>query len=547
MVWAQNTPAEVAIKDKLDKFSLTSNIDPKQKEARLLELKAESEKLGYDLGILISGNYLIKLYGRQYRYKEQLRLGDQLKKVAKNKKDTYGYISGIYQSTSLALGYLGLNDASLKDLKKAISYAETIEDRDTRLYQLSVCYENMALNYELKRGGDINLLRDSLLYTYKKSLEMAKQVSDNSEAIRKNVKYDHIAYTYMRLGMLYLEPEDTKENLESAEKYLLEGLKIHESKKYEIPADNRIMMLNQVSWLYLEKKEYHKSIDYAERALKLENVNKNPAHRVESFEFLADSYREIGDKEKSGFYMDKYTYLKDSLSLAEKKEADITMKKMVKEVNDENKQSSKKQWMITGILALIAGLITAILWRKKNKALRKKYEEMLVNLKNEKKDQVEETSEETDLDNTGEESNDDLQSVIDKNILSPDTEAKIQKKLTAFEKSEKYLKKDLTISSLAVQLNTNTKYLSEVIKNKKFQNFNHYINSLRINYIVHKLYNEPKYREYKISYLAEECGFASPQVFVIAFKKINGLPPSYFIQNLKEDKVNILISEDSLL
>lgn len=161
-VWAQNTPAEITIKDKLKKIALITNIDPKEKENRLLELKAESEKLGYDLGILISGNYLMILYGGQSRNKEMLTLGEQLKKVAKNKKDTYGYITGIYQNTSLALGYLGLDDASFKDLKKALSYAETIEDKDTKLYQLSICYQSMGLHYDLKREGDINKFRDSL-------------------------------------------------------------------------------------------------------------------------------------------------------------------------------------------------------------------------------------------------------------------------------------------------------------------------------------------------------------------------------------------------
>ncbi|OMP13926.1 hypothetical protein COLO4_00608, partial [Corchorus olitorius] len=173
---------------------------------------------------------------------------------------------------------------------------------------------------------------------------------------------------------------------------------------------------------------------------------------------------------------------------------------------------------------------------KKNKALRRKYEQMMVNLKNGAVALPEEVQEESNENDTETESEQELTS---KNTISADTVARILKKLATFEKSEKYLKKDLTISSLAGQLNTNTKYLSEVIKNNTSQNFNHYINNLRINYIVHKLYNEPKYREYKISYLAEECGFASSQVFVIAFKKINGLTPSYFIQSLKEDKVNI--------
>ena len=168
---------------------------------------------------------------------------------------------------------------------------------------------------------------------------------------------------------------------------------------------------------------------------------------------------------------------------------------------------------------------------------------MIVKLKKDETVLPEENIEETEDHEVEPESNNDSQAVNNKNTIPADTKIRILKGLAAFEKSEKFLKKDLTISSLAAQLNTNTKYLSEAIKNNRSENFSNYINSLRINYIVHKLYNDPKYREYKISYLAEECGYASSQVFVIAFKKINGLTPSYFIQNLKDDQVNTQVSE----
>ncbi|NHQ71954.1 helix-turn-helix domain-containing protein, partial [Elizabethkingia miricola] len=51
-------------------------------------------------------------------------------------------------------------------------------------------------------------------------------------------------------------------------------------------------------------------------------------------------------------------------------------------------------------------------------------------------------------------------------------------------------------------------------------------------YIIDKLYNNPLYREYKISYLAEECGYSSHQVFITAFRKETGMTPSYFIKQL---------------
>ena len=45
--------------------------------------------------------------------------------------------------------------------------------------------------------------------------------------------------------------------------------------------------------------------------------------------------------------------------------------------------------------------------------------------------------------------------------------------------------------------NTNPKYLSQIIRESKNQNFNGYINQLRINYISNKLYNIPLYRNIK--------------------------------------------------
>ncbi|WP_449399112.1 helix-turn-helix domain-containing protein [Chryseobacterium wanjuense] len=105
-----------------------------------------------------------------------------------------------------------------------------------------------------------------------------------------------------------------------------------------------------------------------------------------------------------------------------------------------------------------------------------------------------------------------------------------------FEKDQKFLKKDITLTWLASYLGTNTKYLSETIKTHKNKNFSSYINGLRINYITQKLYEDPQYRQSKIISLAKECGYASAQVFVIAFKKENGFSPSFFINNLNENK-----------
>jgi YesN/AraC family two-component response regulator len=88
----------------------------------------------------------------------------------------------------------------------------------------------------------------------------------------------------------------------------------------------------------------------------------------------------------------------------------------------------------------------------------------------------------------------------------------------------------MSLATLAAQLDTNTKYLSETINKHYHDNFNTYINRLRINYIIEKLKNEPEYLNYKISYLAEESGFSSHSSFATIFKTITGIAPTVFIE-----------------
>jgi YesN/AraC family two-component response regulator len=119
--------------------------------------------------------------------------------------------------------------------------------------------------------------------------------------------------------------------------------------------------------------------------------------------------------------------------------------------------------------------------------------------------------------------------------MSEETKNKIIKGLEYFEKQQLYKEKGITQAKLAVQLQTNTKYLSVIIKNYKAENFNLYISMLRVNYIVEKLENNMEYRKYKISYLASETGFATSSSFTRTFRKIIGITPSAYInlQNIQ--------------
>ncbi len=159
--------------------------------------------------------------------------------------------------------------------------------------------------------------------------------------------------------------------------------------------------------------------------------------------------------------------------------------------------------------------------RRSNKIIHKKYEDLIAKIHQNEDDKRE---------SAPEKNNNDIKTSV---TITDETVKILLLKLEKFEASKKYLRKDLSLTWMANSLATNTKYLSEVIKNYKNHNFTSYINELRINYIIKKLYEDPIYREYKITYLAEECGYATPRVFVNAFKQQTGFTPSYFVEQLK--------------
>ncbi len=128
------------------------------------------------------------------------------------------------------------------------------------------------------------------------------------------------------------------------------------------------------------------------------------------------------------------------------------------------------------------------------------------------------------------------QKIAKHTAVPKEMEETILEKLNEFENTTNYTNQDTSLSRLALEMDTNTKYLSEVVNTHKGKNFNVYINELRINYIIDKLKNDPTYLQYKISYLAEESGFASHSVFATVFKQITGIPPTAFITILKNQK-----------
>lgn len=118
--------------------------------------------------------------------------------------------------------------------------------------------------------------------------------------------------------------------------------------------------------------------------------------------------------------------------------------------------------------------------------------------------------------------------------IPEDTIVLVLKKLEKFEMDKKFLGKDLRLATVAISLNTNSKYLYRILSHYKGKRFVEFINDLKIDFIVTLLKQDRMTRNYTNAALAEEAGFTSTQQFVNAFKTRTGMPVNFFIEQISK-------------
>jgi AraC-like DNA-binding protein len=94
-----------------------------------------------------------------------------------------------------------------------------------------------------------------------------------------------------------------------------------------------------------------------------------------------------------------------------------------------------------------------------------------------------------------------------------------------------YLDADLTLPQLALQLQIPSHLLSRVINEKFGLNFFDFINQFRVEEVKIKL-NHPEFDHLSLLGIAFECGFNSKSAFNRVFKKLTGLTPSAYKNQL---------------
>ena len=92
---------------------------------------------------------------------------------------------------------------------------------------------------------------------------------------------------------------------------------------------------------------------------------------------------------------------------------------------------------------------------------------------------------------------------------------------------KKYRDKDISAKGLAVELKTNTRYISAVINSRFNTNFSCLINEYRIKEAQHKL-TDRRFQELTIEEIGKQVGFANRQSFYASFYRLVGETPNNY-------------------
>ena len=421
---------------------------------------------------------------------------------------------------SIGTQYARMNtlDIAMKNFDKALNYLKDVNTEEG--FEI----RGLINNSKLVALGDGTTPKE-----VSEKLRVSLDVVDSYEKLSNaDLKKNLLVSAYTNVGYNYSD----QKKYDSARYYFQQALGI-------VEPDNLYMLASihhDLGYLYKQEGEVKKAEDSFNKALSY--ITSDDASyrskKIEILKNLALVYEASGDKERFLNTREKVHAL-----LEVKSNNDIKyLEKEIQKKDDTIVNKDKKQNYIRLILFVVLAILLFIgvfSWvvnrnnKKKYQVLRKRFEEM-------KNERISEARGVLDTDSIKENSPVEDGGVIVEEedfSVSDKTIERLLFELKSFEEGEIFLTPNFTISHLAIQLETNTKTLSQIIKQFKNQNFNAYINQLRILHFSTKVEEDEAFRKYKLAYIAEYLGYSSASAFSNSFKSVTGMLPSVYLKQFR--------------
>lgn len=415
------------------------------------------------------------------------------KEIAEATKDSE-VITKIYGTIAQMYLKIEFKDKASHYLQMAIDEIQKMPESDSKHRLKGLSYIELGkINLDDKKNTEANAY-------FKRSLAEFNLINENSLYFIKR--------SYYNLGDSFHEMNKP----DSAKFYLKKALDIEQN-----PVVNRYILFT-LSNVYTQEKQYQRAIDTLSAVLDRYDLEDDIKSKV--YLAILKNYNAVGNTEKYNQFNERYLALNNEISNTNlstiKNVIKIEEKDFTKKITSAHQQNNRLLFLL--VVIFVSGSAILLYIRQKKKLQKKKYEAII--------DQLEKKSLQVDFPQSLLPAKDNTAS----SGILPEIEQGILDKLLKFEQSDKFTNPKLNISTVSIQLKTNTTYLSQIINKYKGKNFSTYINELRINYICEKIHNNPEYLAYKISYLGEMAGFTSHSTFTTTFKSVTGMSPSTFLK-----------------
>ena len=334
----------------------------------------------------------------------------------------------------------------------------------------------------------------------------------DTERIEERIDSRHIVESSGARGWQYFWRGDYESSLEML--YLL--LELVESQDLPQIAN----YYSSLGLLHSRLGNHEQSEFYFNRALKITQTGNDIPARLRALRNFVALHASRGDMKQFETTMDMKAAIRDSL-LIKKHEAEQRANELLVQKNRYVQFKRNIIVFLTIIVVLITTLsvITILFYRNKKREATtavRHYEEIL---KLKKEAQPHHTEGEA-----ADEKVDELKQLA----------FEIQH---LFETEKIYRQQGLTVDDVAKRLQISPRQLSNTISEHYQKNFMEYVNTFRIEEAIEMLKQQnkgEKYTNYTIQAIGETVGFTNRSPFYAAFKKIVGVAPSEYIDNINK-------------
>ena len=281
---------------------------------------------------------------------------------------------------------------------------------------------------------------------------------------------------------------------------------------------------------------------------------------VDVLKDYSDLYEEKGDMARSKKYLTKYIVLRDSIynmrefDVVKNMQAVYEMDKTARQISAMREKEKERQETIRMQHKLIVGALGGlsviavflIVVYRQNRRLDKSYTDLFEVNRNFVKSQEhmrlrikalkEELRSVKEMPRTvcGGQGEADGALPADRRKYRSSPLCDSQKKILAeaitnvMENGQEFCKPDFSLGRLAELVESNSKYVSQVINDTFHKNFSDYVNEYRVHLVCSRLVDTGVYGNYTVKAVAESAGFKSYSTFIAVFRKITGLTPSLY-------------------